>query len=642
MRQWNKKNAKGIFKMSTDKGILRFTTTGSVDDGKSTLIGRLLYETNCIFEDHFLSIEKTSQRKGQEQVDLSLLLDGLASEREQGITIDVAYRYFATQKRKFIIADCPGHEQYTRNMVTGASNSELAIILIDARHGIQTQSKRHGFLLSLLQVPHLIVAVNKMDLVDYDQNVYDQIVSDYADYSKKLDIHDIVYIPVSALEGDNITKRSENMTWYDGPTLLHHLENIEISADKNLIDFRFPVQYVMRPDQSFRGYAGRVASGVIRSGEPIAVLPSGKTTKIKSIETYDGSLEQASAGDSIVITLQDELDISRGDMIVRQSNLPQNSQTIDAMLCWMDNTAMKTGQYYLLKHNTKKVKAFITHINYKIDVNSLHREDGSAFELNEIGRIELKTSQALQFDSYRNNRSTGSFILIDPLTHQTVAAGMIRSKTRHVRDLETSRPAQSYVSPNVVQTSNTISRQEWEERNGHKAAVLWFTGLSGSGKSTIAASLARRLFDQGAQVKSLDGDNMRHGLCGDLGFSTRDRSENIRRIGETAKLFFEQGNLVICTFISPFQQDRQFVRSLIPEHCILEIFVNCPLSSCKERDPKGLYAKAERGEILNFTGIDSPYEAPQNPEIELKSNLFDIDECVEQLISTLKNRKIVS
>ena len=627
--------------MITDKGILRLTTTGSVDDGKSTLIGRLLYETNCIFEDHYLSVEKTSQRRGNEQVDLSLLLDGLASEREQGITIDVAYRYFATKKRKFVIADCPGHEQYTRNMVTGASNSELAIILIDARHGIQTQSRRHGFLLSLLQVPHLIVAVNKMDLVGYSQEVYESIVSEYAAFSEKLDIHDIVYIPVSALNGDNITTRSSEMSWYDGPTLLHHLENVEVSADKNLIDFRFPVQYVLRPDQNFRGYAGRVASGLIRTGEPVAILPSGRTSVIKSIETFDGSLTQASAGESIVLTLHDEIDISRGDMIVRQNNLPQNSQTLDAMLCWMDNKVMESDHFYLLKHTTKTVKAFITHIPYLIDVNSLHRQPGKNFELNEIGRVELKTSQPLQFDAYRMNRTTGSFILIDPLTHHTVAAGMIRSNTRHVTDMQVERPAQSYTSPNVTWANQGVTRVNWEEHNGHKGAVLWFTGLSGAGKSTIAAYLTRLLFDLGIQVMALDGDNMRHGLCGDLGFSDRDRSENIRRIGETAKLFFEQGNIVICTFISPFRQDRHFVRSLLPEKSMFEIYVNCPLSACKARDPKGLYAKAERGEILNFTGVGSPYEAPESPEMELNTEVFSVTQSVEMILSLLKERQIL-
>lgn len=628
-------------KISTDKGILRFTTTGSVDDGKSTLIGRLLYETHCIFEDQYLSIEKTSQRRGQGEVDLSLLLDGLASEREQGITIDVAYRYFATAKRKFIIADCPGHEQYTRNMVTGASNSDLAIILIDARNGVQTQSRRHGFLLSLLQVPHLIVAVNKMDLVDYSQEVYDAIVDEYARFSEKLDIHDIVFIPVSALAGDNVTTRSDKMPWYDGPTLLHHLEHVEISADKNLVDFRFPVQYVMRPHQDFRGYAGRVGSGVIRQGEKIAILPSGQSSTVKSIETYDGPLEMASAGDSVVLTLSDELDISRGDMIVRANNLPQNTQALDAMLCWMDNAPMKRDQYYLLKHTTRTVKAFVTEIRYLIDVNTLHRQPGQAFKLNEIGRIELKTSHPVFFDTYRMNRSTGSFILIDPQNHRTVAAGMIRSNTRHVDDFREERPTRSYVSPNVTWTHSPITREDWESRNRHKGVVLWFTGLSGAGKSTIAAYLARVLFEQQVQVMSLDGDNMRHGLCGDLGFSARDRSENIRRVGETAKLFLEQGNLVICTFISPFRQDRHFVRSLLPAERMLEIYVNCPLSTCKTRDPKGLYAKAERGEILNFTGMDSPYEAPENPELEVNTDQLSVPESVNLILQTLKEKAVL-
>lgn len=625
----------------TEKDLLRFTTTGSVDDGKSTLIGRLLYETRSIFEDQMLSIEKTSQKRGQREVDLSLLLDGLAAEREQGITIDVAYRYFSTARRKFIIADTPGHEQYTRNMVTGASQAQLAIILIDARNGVQTQSRRHGFLLSLLQIQHLIVAVNKMDLVDYEEAVFQRVVETYNQFSEKLDIHDITYIPVSALKGDNVTRRSVHMPWYEGPTLLHLLETVEVGADRNLIDFRFPVQLVLRPDQNFRGYAGKVASGCIRQGDEIAVLPAGKTTRVKGIHTFDGQQAEAAAGESIVLTLQDEIDISRGDMLVRRHNLPLVGKAIDAMLCWLDDQPMQTGKYYLLKHGTRTVKAFITELHYLIDIHTLNRENARSFQLNEIGRVEIRTAQSLAFDNYRNNRATGSFILIDPDSCHTVAAGMIRGLVRKLEELVETQPARSYVSSNVVSQHTGISQERWEKRNGHQGAVLWLTGLSGAGKSTIASALAEALFEQFCQVACLDGDNLRHGLCGDLGFSIRDRSENIRRAGEVARLFYEQGNLVLCTFISPFRADRDFVRSILPRGAFLEIYVSCDLSVCKQRDAKGLYRRAEAGEILDFTGVSSPYEPPLQPEIVLDTQTQDVASCVNQVLDELLLRGIL-
>jgi len=569
-----------------NKSLLRFTTSGSVDDGKSTLIGRLLYETNCIFEDQFAAVEKTSKLRGDDRVDLALLLDGLAAEREQGITIDVAYRYFTTAKRKFIIADTPGHEQYTRNMITGASTSELAIILIDARHGVMTQSKRHGFLISLLQIPHLVVAVNKMDLVEYGEEAFQKVVKEFSDFSQKLDIPDITFIPISALDGDNVTKRSENMPWYDGHTLLHMLETVHVSADKNFVDFRFPVQSVMRPDLDFRGFAGTITSGTIKVGEEIATLPSGKLSKIKSISTYDGDLDEAFAGQAITLTLEDEIDISRGDMIVRKNNLPNVGNEFDVNLCWMDEEPMNPRTQYLLKHTSQKVKAYITDIQYKIDVNTLHRQDTDKFELNEIGRVSIKTARPIFFDNYRVNHGTGSFILIDPMTNRTVAAGMIRGTARDVKTITQTKHAESHRSSNVRWEGGMISADDWESRNGHKGAVLWCTGFSGSGKSTIAKGLVKSLFAQGRQVMMLDGDNVRHGLCGDLGFSDQDRSENIRRVGETARLFYEQGNIVICTFISPFREDRNFVRSILPEGAFTEVFIKCDLEVCKRRDPK--------------------------------------------------------
>jgi len=625
-----------------NKSLLRFTTSGSVDDGKSTLIGRLLYETNCIFEDQFAAVEKTSQQRGDERVDLALLLDGLAAEREQGITIDVAYRYFTTARRKFIIADTPGHEQYTRNMITGASTSELAIILIDARHGVATQSKRHGFLISLLQIPHLVVAVNKMDLVGYSEEVFRKIVAEYSEFSQKLDIHDISFIPISALDGDNVTTRSENTPWYDGHTLLHMLENVHVTADKNYVDFRFPVQSVLRPNLDFRGFSGTVTSGTIKVGEEIAALPSGRTSRIKSIVTYDGELEETFAGQAVTLTLEDEIDVSRGDMIVRKNNLPHVGNEFDVNLCWLDEHPMDPRSHYVLKHTTQKVKAHISDVRYKIDVNTLHRETADHFELNEIGRVTIKTSRPLFFDSYQINHGTGSFILIDPVTNHTVAAGMIRGKKQDVNAVTHTRHAESRRSTNVCWESGMISAQSWEQRNGHKGAVLWCTGLSGAGKSTIAKGLANALFNRGCQVMMLDGDNVRHGLCGDLGFSDQDRSENIRRVGETARLFYEQGNIVICTFISPFHEDRDFVRTIVPDGAFHEIFIKCDLSVCKRRDPKGLYKKAEAGEIKDFTGIDSPYEEPVNPEVVVETDIQSVETIVTRLEVYLQNRKVLS
>ena len=629
-----------------EKTLLRLVTTGSVDDGKSTLIGRLLYETKTVYEDQLSAVEKTSKKKGYDEVDLALLMDGLAAEREQGITIDVAYRYFETPNRKFIIADSPGHEQYTRNMVTGASTAELAIILIDARNGVLTQSRRHGLLVSLLQVPHLVVAVNKMDLVDYSQQAYDEIVAIYEAFSEKLDIHDITFIPVSALKGENVVEKSDKMSWYDGPSLLHHLERVHVSQDRNLIDTRFPVQYVIRPHQDFRGFAGRMISGTLRPGEEIVVLPSGKSSKVKSIVTYDGELEEAFPPQSVTVTLEDEIDVSRGDMLVRKNNLPQVDNHFEAILCWMDDRAnLSQSKSYYLKHTTKTTRAFINKIVYKIDVNTLHREQGETLALNEIGRVELKSSLPLFFDPYNSNRGTGSFVLIDPVTQNTVAAGMIRGPVRRIEDIAEGASDEEHgrrKSPNTVWSGWNVPREVREERHGHKGAVLWLTGLSGSGKSTIAKRLEKELFESGAHTMLLDGDLLRHGLNGDLGFSAEDRSENIRRVGETAKLFFEAGHLVVCTFISPFAKDRAFVRSLLPEGRFLEVFVKCDLDVCKRRDPNGLYKKALSGEIQEFTGVSSPYEEPEQAEIVVETDLQSVDEILELLKDRLHRQDILS
>lgn len=626
-----------------EKSLLRFVTTGSVDDGKSTLIGRLLYETKSIFEDQYAAVEKTSHKRGQGDVDLALLLDGLSAEREQGITIDVAYRYFESPNRKFIIADTPGHVQYTRNTVTGASTSDLAIILIDARNGVLTQSRRHGILLSLLQIPHLIVAVNKMDLVDYSQDVYSEIVADYQAFSGKLDIHDITFIPVSALNGDNVTMKSENMPWYDGATLLHQLETVHVTADRNLQDFRFPVQHVIRPHLDFRGFAGRITSGTISVGEDIIVFPSGRASAVESIVTYDTEMEEAFTPQSVVMTLKDEIDISRGDMIVRKNNLPQVGNHLEAIVCWMDEAAMSDGTAYLLKQTTKVVKAYISRVLYKIDVNTLHREAAETLSLNDIARVEIRTASPIFFDSYKNNHGTGSFILIDPHTSNTVAAGMIRGAARTLECLteKTEEPSTQTKSPHTVWSGWNIPKEAREKRNGHKAAVLWFTGYSGSGKSTIAKALEKRLFESGHHTMLLDGDTIRHGLCGDLGFSDVDRSENIRRAGEAARLFFESGDIVICAFISPFEKDRALARSLIPEGRFFEIHAKCSLEVCERRDPNGLYKKVRSGEIQKFTGISSPYEEPQEPEIVAETDLRTVEELVNEIIEMLKDKEIL-
>jgi len=628
-----------------EKSLLRFTTTGSVDDGKSTLIGRLLYETKTVYEDQLAAAEKTSKKRGQNQVDLSLLLDGLAAEREQGITIDVAYRYFETPHRKFIIADCPGHEQYTRNMITGASTAQLALILIDARNGVMTQSRRHGFIVSLLQIPHLIVAVNKMDLVGYSEKAYNDIVAEYSAFSEKLDIHDITYIPVSALVGDNVVERSASMPWYQGFPLLRSLETVHVTADHNLVDFRFPVQYVVRPHLDFRGYAGRVGSGTVRAGEEIAVLPSGRTSRVKSIVTFDGTLDETFAGQSVVLGLDDELDISRGDMIVRRNNLPTVDNRFEAIICWMSDQPSSQTTSYVLKHTTRMCKAFISKLFYRIDVNTLHRESAPALSLNEIARVEIRSSKPLFFDPYGANRATGSFILIDPHTNLTVAGGMIRGAARDISSV--AQPADSGAisrkhSSNVAWQRSSIGRQEREERAGHRACVLWLTGLSGSGKSTIARALEKRLFAMGVGTTLLDGDNVRHGLCGDLGFSDRDRTENIRRVGEVARLFFENGSIVICTFISPFRQDRDFVRGLVDDGRFFEVYVKCDLEVCKRRDPRGLYAKALAGQISRFTGIDSPYEEPGGAEIVVETDLQSAEDIVEHIVSVLRDKHILA
>ena len=614
-----------------DMELLRFTTCGSVDDGKSTLIGRLLYDCKSIFQDQLEALERSSKLRGDEGIDLAHLTDGLRSEREQGITIDVAYRYFATPKRKFIIADTPGHIQYTRNMVTGASTADLGIVLIDARYGVQIQSKRHAFIASLLGLPHLVVAINKMDLVDFSQKVFDKIVLQFRDFSEKLGIHDITFIPISALKGDNVVEKSANMPWFEGHSILQHLETVHIASDNNLVDFRFPVQTVLRPNLNFRGYAGRLVSGIIRKGEEIVVLPSGRRSKVKSIVTYEGELDEAFASQSVVLTLADEIDISRGDLILRPGNLPMVDNRFEATVCWMSETPMKEGSRYIMRHMTRQVQAIIKKIDYKIDMEDLHRKSATQFELNEIGKIEIQTAASIFFDAYKDNRGTGSFVLIDPHTKNTVCAGMIRGLVQKIND-----GIVRAQSENVTWQAGEVSHGERQQRNRHKARVVWLTGLTGAGKTTIARAVEKALFAEGIQAYMLDGANLRHGLCGDLSFTEVDRHENVRRVGELARLFFDAGHVVLCPFISPFERDRAFVRSLFKEGDFLEIFVHCPLSVCKERDPSGIYARVEKGEISDFTGITSPYEEPQHPELVLRTDKESVQESIAKVLQLVK------
>jgi len=624
--------------------VLRFTTAGSVDDGKSTLIGRLFYDTQQIFEDKLEEIKRNTHREDDE-MELALLTDGLRAEREQGITIDVAYRYFSTPNRKFVIADTPGHEQYTRNMVTGASTAELAVELIDARNGVIEQTRRHAFIASLLQIPYMIVAVNKMDLVDYSEERFREIVAEFEEFAENLDIKDITFIPISALKGDNVVDSSVNMPWYNGSTLLHRLETVRPEADRNQVDFRFPVQHVIRPHQDFRGFAGQVASGKVRPGEEVVVLPSKRTSHIESITTLDGDIDEAGPGDSVVLSLTDEIDVSRGSMIVRSRNRPEVTRQIDADLCWMNEEKLRQDRPYIIQHTTRRTQAYVSKLVYRTNVSTFHREEADTFGLNDIGRVELETADPLFIDSYKINRSTGNFILIDPDTNDTVAAGMIRGVAEDVAPFgqeETVTSEERESSPNVVWEGLNVPREEREEKNDHKSAVVWLTGLSGSGKSTIAKAVEKRLFDRDVQTMLLDGDNVRHGLSGDLGFSPRDRTENIRRVGEVARLFFEQGNVTFCSFISPYQEDRDRIRELLPEGRFFEVHVDCPLEVCKERDTKGLYQKAEAGEIANFTGVSAPYEEPEAPEVVVDSDQNDVETCVDQIIEALEAEGILS
>ena len=612
--------------------LLRLATAGSVDDGKSTLIGRLLYDAKGIFEDQLESIRRTSVQRGQMETDLALLTDGLRAEREQGITIDVAYRYFATPKRKFIIADTPGHAQYTRNMVTGASNAHVSLILIDARKGVIEQTRRHAFLSSMLGVPHMVVCVNKMDLVDWDQTRYEQIMSDFMEFAARLNVHDITFIPISALRGDNVVQRSENMWWYSGSPLLNHLESVYIGSDENFIDPRFPVQYVIRsqtPDTpDFRGYAGTVASGVFRPGDELLVMPTGTTSRIASIATADGPVAEAFPPMAVVLTLEDELAVSRGDVLCRPNNRPTLTHDIEATVCWMDErSSLAEGRSYLLKHGTRTVRATVQALQYRLDINGLHRDEAAAsLELNEIGRISFRCTEPLLVDDYTTNRTTGSFIIIDPATNATSGAGVIRVI------------ATTHASPNVVRHGGRLSRADRVAALGVGGATLLFTGLSGAGKSTLASGVEEAYVRSGRPAFLLDGDNLRHGLNGDLGFSDRDRTENVRRAGEVARMFAESGALALIALICPFEEDRALIRALHEEAGLpyAEIFMDTSLEECERRDPKGLYARARAGQLPGFTGIDSDYEVPLRADLVLNPSSGALPEQVARVLELLE------
>ncbi len=611
------------------KSLLRFITCGSVDDGKSTLIGRLLYDSKMIFEDQLAALESDSKKVGTQgaEIDFALLVDGLAAEREQGITIDVAYRFFSTDKRKFIVADTPGHEQYTRNMATGASTADVAILMIDARKGILTQTKRHSFIVSLLGIKHVVLAVNKLDIVGYDRSIYDTIVEEYAAFAADLKFDSITLIPMSALNGDNITEKSTETPWYAGPSLITYLETVEVGDTQRDKAFRMPVQWVNRPDLDFRGFAGQVASGRIKPGDKIKALPSAKESTVARIVTHSGDLDEASAGQSITITLDDEIDISRGDVICAADNPCEVSDQFRATIIWMSEQELLPGRTYLMKIGATTVQATVAQPRHAININTMEELAARTLGLNEIGVCHLNLDRQIGFDPYEDNHDTGGFILIDRLTNETVGAGMIDFALRRATNIH-------------LQTLD-IDKVARAEQKGQRPAVLWFTGLSGSGKSTIANALEQKLFAMNRHSAILDGDNIRHGLNQDLGFTDADRVENIRRVSEVSKLMVDAGLIVLVAFISPFRLERRMARQMMAEGEFIEIHVDTSLELAETRDVKGLYAKARKGEIKNFTGIDSPYEPPHNPEIRLSTDKKSPDELADEILEFLKSKKVL-
>lgn len=616
-------------KQHEHKSLLRFITCGSVDDGKSTLIGRLLYESKMLFEDQLAAVQADSQRWGTQgdQIDFALLVDGLAAEREQGITIDVAYRFFSTDKRKFIVADTPGHEQYTRNMITGASTADAAVVMVDARKGVLTQTRRHSYLVSLIGIQHIVVAINKMDLVEYSENVFNKIVADYTEFAQRIGIQNVTFIPMSAFKGDNITAPSDNTPWYHGTTLMGYLETTEINeARLQQGTFRLPVQWVNRPNLDFRGFAGTVASGVVKTGDKIRVQPSGKESTVARIVSYGGDLPEAIAGQSVTLTLTDEIDISRGDVISGKDSPSEVADQFEATLIWMHDEPLMASRPYWVKIGTRTVSASITSIKHKINVNTMEHVAARKLDLNEIGVCNISLDRSIAFDPYTDNQDTGGFVLIDRHTNNTVGAGLLhfalrRSHNIHVQHVDVNKKARS-----------AMKHQQ--------ACVLWFTGLSGAGKSTIANLVERKLHAEGRHTYLLDGDNVRHGLNKDLGFTEVDRVENIRRVTEISKLMVDAGLIVITSFISPFRSERETARSSVENDEFVEIYVSTPLSVAEQRDAKGLYKKARAGQLKNFTGIDSPYEAPENPDLTVDTSTCSAEEAADKVVALLKARDI--
>ena len=608
-------------KLHEEKSLLRFITCGSVDDGKSTLIGRMLYESQMLFDDQLSALKSDSKKIGTqgEEIDFALLVDGLAAEREQGITIDVAYRFFSTDKRKYIVADTPGHEEYTRNMATGASTADVAIILIDAKQGVLTQTRRHSFIVSMVGVKKVLLAVNKLDLVDYSEEVYRQIVSDYSDFAKNaLDIESITAVPISALLGDNVVEKSEKTPWYNGETIMQYLENIEVRNQRKQSSFRMPVQWVNRPNSNFRGFSGLIASGETKIGDKIRLHPGGKESSVESIVTWEGELQQASAGQSVTITLNDEIDVSRGDTIATSTDPCGESDQFQSRILWMSDNAMIPGRQYIFKSNTQTAILTLGKLKHRIEVNTLDRLPAKTLELNEIGVCNISLDKRIAFDSYDDNQTMGGFIVIDRLSNNTVGMGLI--------DFALHR------SENIHWQKMDVSKESRAKQKSQVPKIIWFTGLSGSGKSSIANILEKKLQGLGKHTITLDGDNMRHGLNRDLGFTAADRVENIRRVGEVAKLMVNSGLICITSFISPFESERKMARSLVSENEFIEVFIDTPLSVCEERDVKGLYAKARSGQIPNFTGISSPYESPQNPEITIDTTELSPEDAANQIL----------
>jgi bifunctional enzyme CysN/CysC len=623
------------------KGLLRFLTCGNVDDGKSTLIGRLLHDSKLIYEDQLAAVRADSAAYGAsgEELDLSLLVDGLQAEKEQKITIDVAYRYFSTAKRKFIIADTPGHEQYTRNMATGASTCDLAIILIDARNGVQTQTRRHTFIASLLGIRHLVVAVNKMDLADFSEEVYERIQKDYEDFADRLELGDVTFIPISALKGDNVVHPSRNMPWYTGSTLMHHLENVSIASDRNLRDFRFPVQWVNRPNLDFRGYAGTIASGIVRTGDEVLVLPSRRKNRVKSIVTFEGELEEAFAPMAVTLTLEKEVDVSRGDLLVHPDNLPHVDERLEAMVVWMAEEPLKAGKPYLLKHAGAQINAQVAEIRHRVNVTTLAREPAAQLQLNEIAHCVVDLSQPVAFDAYRKNRATGAFILIDRLTNNTAGAGMILDLESEGRHAEVRELVEESFRQYAGRRASLVTPEERQKRFAQKPATVFLTGLVGSGKSTLAYLLERRLFDRGRSAQVLDGRTARLGLSADPDFDPRE--EGLRRAAEAARLLNEAGLLAVCAFVSPRAEDRARVRQIVGADRLLEVYLSTRLEVCRQRDKAGLYARADVGQIRYFPGVTVPYEPPAAADLVLDTYELSPDVCVDRILALLEQRGFV-